>query len=139
MEALTRVTDDPRLTRIIDHAPRPYQKPMRELLEALAQSGFTIETLTAFVGNPKEIGASRYNTRLKAARRLVRDMADYLPLTAAQRWELDRALSQKKLIAGAGAATPDRVPTPSEVQLLIAHADTRLSLMIRFLWETGLV
>ena len=104
MNNLATNTFDPRVIRAIARAPREYQPLMREFLEALNRGELSLATIEGFTGDPKLIGPSRFNTRLKSARRLVRDLADLLPLTAAQRWELAKILSEKKLVRPAPLA-----------------------------------
>lgn len=58
-------------------------------------------------------------------------------MTASERDRLELHLSRIRQREIRQGNTEDRVPTKAEIQLLIAEADRRLSLMIRFLWQTG--
>ncbi len=90
-------------------------------------------------GNQVSYSSGWYNQHLKAVKSSIRLLLDRSPeLGNGEKFNIERylqGLKQKK--AKVGIAKVDRVPTADELEMLITEADPRLSLMIRFLYESS--
>ncbi len=81
--------------------------------------------------------ASTYNKNLAMIKRLVRDTIDLVDAPEAEKRRIETSLARLKTRKTSPGNVEDKVPTSAEVQILIGAADRRVSLMLRFLWDTG--
>lgn len=89
-------------------------------------------------GREIRYSASWYNQRVKAVKETVRYALDHTDLSDGQRYSVEKYLRGLKTVrTKQGVGKRERIPTVEEIQTLVERADPRLSLMIRFLAETG--
>jgi integrase len=115
-----------------------YRHAVRRYQAFIDNSGYDLMTGAKPYLDSLTVGASSYNQHLKAVKAAIRYAADHSDMTEAQRFKLEKHLAKLKARKQhGGIKKTDAVPTPEEVARLIETAPPRLSLMIRFLWESS--
>jgi len=121
---------------IAEKTPYPSQAARYE--KYVAESGLDIMSAAKPFLDSLRCGASSYNQHLKAVKSIIRYAAEHSDMTEAQRYKLEMHLSKlKPRKQHGGIKKVEAVPTPEEVVELIEKAPAKLSLVIRFLWESS--
>jgi integrase/recombinase XerD len=121
---------------------RHYEGDVKEFLKFAEDKGLTRDTVFDYVAvvKSKHQAASTFNHKIAAVKNYLRKFFDSPDLTAIQKWELDRTLSElklKKQERGDRTIGADKNITPEELNLLIEKTPKKKAVLIEFLASTG--
>jgi integrase/recombinase XerD len=126
---------------ILSTVNKHYRGEAIRFITLVKEKGFSPDVMEMNVSNLKDEGksASTVNKHISAMRAVVRKIYESPHLTAIQSWEIEKALEKIRFVKKAGRSVPeDKIITPDEMDALMAGSSERLSLIMTFLWNTGL-
>lgn len=139
MKDLQRTEEN--LDLILSQVNKHYSHEAARFLALVKREGFSPETMERNVADLKDEGksAATINKHISAMRAVVRSVYDSPHLTSLQNWEIERALEKIRFVKKAHRSVPEeKILSSAEMDRLLSGSSERLSLLMEFLWNTGL-
>ena len=119
-----------------------YRSEIKRFIGFTEKHGLTIDSVLSYCQGIKESGQAvrTINKHLSAVKDAVRSLFKGGYITESQRFQLEGALSEIKLLKvskNQNVIEADQILSLEDINTLIEKASTRLSLIIRFLADTG--
>lgn len=127
---------------LIQSGCRPSYKAEIESFLSFAGKELNLEKVQDYIESLKDSGkkAATVNKHIAALKNMLRTLFSDPNLTVLQKYQLERALSDIKLIKegpNKNAVEQNQVLSPDEIELLKYRSPKRSALLVEFLYQTG--